>query len=348
VGLWCLQYANGFWQLTAVAGSAALVNGCVNPIIDSAAMHTLTTNAVPLSDYGRFRVFGGIGWGITAAAIGPMLDRWGVLVLFYSFAALSGLFLAVLLAFPLRTDGSKPEAAASGAPATKRSSHRLGFRGFIRHLLGQPGVLLFLVLLTIMGVCKAVIDVFLFLHLQQDLHASHLLLGVSLAVTTIGEIPFFFYSGPILRRFGTLTIVCGALIAYACRLVGYGFIRNPWWVLPLELLHGLTFALSWSSVASFAAKIAPPGYGSTTMGVISAFFWGLGFSLGGIGGGLVHQSFGAERLFQGSAALAALAGVAGGVNYYLCVHQRIQERIGYIQLPEEEVTKVKAPTSVIE
>ena len=42
-------------------------------------------------------------------------------------------------------------------------------------------------------------DVYLFLHLQDDLGASSLLLGLTLAVTTVAEVPCFFYSGLVLK-----------------------------------------------------------------------------------------------------------------------------------------------------
>ena len=414
-GLWCLQYAEGFWQLTAVAGSAALVGGCVNPLIDSATMWTLERNNVSREDYGRYRVFGGIGWGVAAGALGPALDAWGLPTLFYAFAGLSVLFLAALLSFRLETDSSRSSSSSSHngnasesdisrsrragvgnggsdannnnrdidatneyssssssspllpAPSGPAAHHhysekssnnnnngissssssssnnsnnsnnttallptnspvhgrrRLTVRAYLAYLLRTPGVGLFFVLITLMGICKATIDVFLFLHLQT-LHASHLLLGLSLVVTTFGETPFFFYAGPILRRLGTLPTVSVALYAYTARLAGYAFITNPWYILPLEPLHGVTFALSWTAVASFAAEIAPPGYGASTMGLVSAFFWGIGFSLGGIGGGVINQNFGSVFLFQCTTILAMAGATFGTVIYWCCLRKKL-------------------------
>lgn len=101
-----------------------------------------------------------------------------------------------------------------------------------------------------------------------QLGATSLLLGLTLAVTTVGEVPFFFFSGELLKRFGANKVVVLALAAYVIRLGWYAclgyFHVNVWWVLPVEVLHGLTFSLGWAACATHATEIAPPGYASTT------------------------------------------------------------------------------------
>ena len=53
-------------------------------------------------------------------------------------------------------------------------------------------------------------------------------------------------------------------------------------VLPAELLHGITWALSWVAVVTEAKRVAPPGFAGTTQGVFQALFWGLGFGVGAL------------------------------------------------------------------
>ena len=88
---------------------------------------------------------------------------------------------------------------------------------------------------------------------------------------------------------------------------------NPWLVLPVELLHGVCFSLSWSAVASHAQEISPPGYTATTQGLVSATFWGLGFAIGGIGGGFFNDKYGAPKLYQCTSVLAFGTALMGGV-----------------------------------
>jgi len=43
------------------------------------------------------------------------------------------------------------------------------------------------------------------------------------------------------------------------RAIGYSFLESSWWVLPLELLHGLTFGATWAAGIEHTSNIAPPG-----------------------------------------------------------------------------------------
>ncbi len=61
-----LQYFDGFRDLAIVYGTSAFVAAAVNPLLDSSTMTTLLENGIPISGYGRFRVFGAIGWGVAA------------------------------------------------------------------------------------------------------------------------------------------------------------------------------------------------------------------------------------------------------------------------------------------
>lgn len=38
-------------------------------------------------------------------------------------------------------------------------------------------------------------------------------------------------------------------------------LREPWWVLPAEVLHGLTFAAMWAATTDYAHDIAPGAFG---------------------------------------------------------------------------------------
>lgn len=46
---------------------------------------------------------------------------------------------------------------------------------------------------------------------------------------------------------------------YACVFLGHQpqNLETPWWILPAEVLHGLTFAAMWSACSSYATSIAP-------------------------------------------------------------------------------------------
>lgn len=63
---------------------------------------------------------------------------------------------------------------------------------------------------------------------------------------------------------------------FGTRFFLYSIIRNPIFVLPVELLNGVTFALAYSAAMSYAAHIAPVGTEGTIQGLVGACINGIG------------------------------------------------------------------------
>jgi hypothetical protein len=56
----------------------------------------------------------------------------------------------------------------------------------------------------------------------------------------------------------------------------FTMVTNAWFVLPIELLHGLTFGLMWAAATSYGSIITPPGMSGTIQGLISGVHFGFG------------------------------------------------------------------------
>lgn len=79
----------------------------------------------------------------------------------------------------------------------------------------------------------------------------------------LGEVPFFFLSGWIIKKIGHVNTMSLVLFGLGVRLILYSVISNPWWFLPIELSNGLTFGLFFACMASYASIVAPPGTEAT-------------------------------------------------------------------------------------
>lgn len=78
-----------------------------------------------------------------------------------------------------------------------------------------------------------------------------------------GELPFFFISGRLLKKIGHIHAMSLVLIGFGVRFLLYSVLSNPWWVLPIELLNGVTFGLFYSTMTSYASIVAPTGTEAT-------------------------------------------------------------------------------------
>ena len=93
------------------------------------------------------------------------------------------------------------------------------------------------------------------------------------------QVPLLFASGVIIKRVGAVPCLYLAMLAVALRFLGYSLLSNPWVVLVIEPLHGVTFGIMWAAASTYAAMIAPPGMSATIQGLVSGVHFGIGVSL---------------------------------------------------------------------
>lgn len=223
------------------------------------------------------------------------------------FAAVPGLW------FRVQRGAGSDKAATGEAPQS--------FARRFMALISTTEHVAFYCALLLTGTAMGVITNFLFLFLRT-LNGSELLMGLSLTVTCAAEVPLFIASGWLIRRIGAHGVIVIACVCYGARFLGYSLLTDPWWVLAIEPLHGVTFACMWAASTYVAKEMAPPGLEATSQGLANGIFWGLGGALGSLLGGLLVNAYGSRTTFV----IFAVATTLGGLGYLL-LHVRLR-RLG--------------------
>ena len=273
---WATELA---WFLPIVAGYAFFA-APVMPLVDNSVMELLGERSAL---YGRQRVWGAIGWGVAGALAGMLVDRLGLGFSFYAYL----FFMAVGLAVSTRMVVS---GGTIGQP----------FGAGIRTVMGNRPLMIFLVTALIASMGSGIVHNYLFLYLS-DLGASETLMGLSLTLATFSEMTVFFFSRWLLRKVGARGILLLAIAAYVVRLLAYTLMPPVWLVLPINLLHGLTFSALWVAGVSYVNEVTPKGSGATAQGLFSGLTMGLGSATGAVLGGTLYDSLGPTVVFQAAA-----------------------------------------------
>jgi MFS family permease len=155
----------------------------------------------------------------------------------------------------------------------------------------RPRFLLFLAYTTFLGFLFCLVESFLFVYLTNELNAAPLLCGLSVGVTVTMELPIFAQAPAILKRLGHDAMFMLALLAYAVRAYGYTRLRieSVWWVLALEVLHGITFGLGWTAAVDRVRAAVPNEWQSSGQMLLSTAWYCVGRSIGALFGGVVMQ-----------------------------------------------------------
>jgi MFS transporter, PPP family, 3-phenylpropionic acid transporter len=251
----------------------------VNSLLDNGALTLLGSRS---ERYGRFRVWGTIGWGVSAPVVGWVVADRGPRWIFPIYIVLMACLLIAALRLPV---------------ADRPPSERFGTR--IRTLTRSPSLWAFLTVAFLGGIGMSMINAYLPLYMN-GMGATGLV-GVALLIATISELPVMMMGPALLGRLGLPQAFILALVLYGLRGLALSFAGRPWEVLALQLLHGPTFALMWVAGVALARRLAPEGLGAVAQGLFFSTSNGLGGAVGAVLGGRLYAHGGAPATFRGAA-----------------------------------------------
>ncbi|XP_072046961.1 major facilitator superfamily domain-containing protein 6-like [Amphiura filiformis] len=134
--------------------------------------------------------------------------------------------------------------------------------------------------------------------LFQSVGGTELIMGLSSSCHAISEVVMGFASGIIIRRFGYFPLITVSLITYLFRFTYYAYITNPWWILGSEILHSLTFILSWNTTLTYLSQVVPEHCRTSLASLLNALLNGLGTAFGYLISGYLIQMYGAVITFK--------------------------------------------------
>ena len=84
----------------------------------------------------------------------------------------------------------------------------------------------------------------------------------------------------------------------SCRFLAFSYLKNPWLIIPLQLvLHGCSLSLFLSIKSEHLKIITPKNILSTMFGITSSLSSGISMIIGSKIGGSLYQAYGARNLF---------------------------------------------------
>ncbi|XP_071847582.1 major facilitator superfamily domain-containing protein 6-like [Apostichopus japonicus] len=305
------------WQRTRLTFSLSLVliatgqmfNAGVTPLMDANTQEM--TKLHPGSTYGRQRLWGSIGGMVFSVSAGALMDLYAHNPFFlheYTPAYVIFAILIILTLIPVWNIDFAPHKP----PET--------FFRNIAQVFRNPRVVAFFLVMFTYGFSYGQ-DTFKYLFLDE-LGSPHILRSLCPAANCAAELFFLYNSKYIIRKIGHENAFLLVIAAYAVRFLAYSFLWDPWWILPVELLHGICFGILWPAVTSFCNSVAPPGMAATMQTMAFAVTAGLSEGTGTILGGLFYEQYGARNLFR------AMAGTCVAVfiiyRTFLCFYPPIK------------------------
>lgn len=254
------RLSNTFWIFFVVFFIGNIVMSPVFTLIDAVAFDMLGPKP---ELWGRQRLWGTIGFAAFAVTSTFIMDAISQSHKTINYSVSFYIFMGLTTITAFGAYFLNPKNAHS-APLLKNLKPLLTFK-----------ILAFLVVILSFGMMNAVIEAYLFWYLQE-LGSPQKLLGLCVVFSCVPEMIMFNFAGALIKKFGNVPCVLLACPAFAFRFFCYSFLSNPWFVLPVEMSHSLTFALMYASATGYASSISPEGLSATMQGLLAAVYWGIG------------------------------------------------------------------------
>lgn len=257
------------------------------PIVDALCLKVLSEQGVTEEAYGDQRLWSAIGWGGMALVSGHLIDVFGTSSMFFCFAALVLVNVAVIAVW---MPGQQSSSIVAAEDKAAQQASAAAFWGVLRTFEARW----LLLNLLIYGVLMALVENFLNVFLLQDfIGTPTVLIGLATAVMCTFEIPVFKYIGKMWRddTSGVVNalVACEAILALRCCLYMVLPRHQPWLVLLVEPLHGITFAGMWCASVEYARRLAPPGAEAKMQALVNGLFYQISFAAGSFLWGILVQ-----------------------------------------------------------
>ncbi|KAL3658205.1 hypothetical protein V7S43_016835 [Phytophthora oleae] len=114
----------------------------------------------------------------------------------------------------------------------------------------------------------------------------------------------------------------------------YTYMEQPWYVVLLEMLHGVTCGLLLATLTTYLYDAAPKGAAGTMIGLLSAFLRGIGAGIASLVGGVIYDDYGAQAMWK-VGAFGIVPVMLALVGIFSCLAR--QDQVSVVELDENLV-----------
>jgi PPP family 3-phenylpropionic acid transporter len=265
-------FEGGFGWLFTITVCMSLFYNSLQPLLDSFSLKLAQDD--PGFSYGRLRIAGAAGWAFTGILVGYFIDTINTTIIFV-FSA-SSLLLTFLFSFSLKVD--KEKIIVPGSNSFKN----------IKQVFGNKILIFLLVCIFLISACATTIWNYYSIYMKEN-GASASLVGIGISFQGLCELPLFYFSAKIIRKFGIRTTLLITVFATAVRMLLYSAVKNPQAAIFIEILHGVSWSLFWVVCVEYVNMLVREDWRVTGQSLLYAAYFGLGAIVGNFWTGYLYD-----------------------------------------------------------
>jgi MFS transporter, PPP family, 3-phenylpropionic acid transporter len=311
---WCglaaltlLSQSTGFWPILVCTLAFSVAWTTIMPLTETVALSGVSVAGL---DYGRMRLWGSLTFIAASFCGGWVVERHGAASAIWLVVAGGALTTAASHALARPIGLGRLKAATS--PPRLQIADAMG-------LLRSRTILVFLLATGAIQAAHAVFYTFGTLHWGQQGHSAGWS-GALWAIAVIAEIGLFAFSAAVMRRLGAVELIIMGGAAAVVRWLAMGFDPPLAWLVPLQILHGLTFGATHLGAMHFMGRVVPARQTGTAQALYASVTGGIAMGGAMLMAGPLYAAYGGHAYWP--MAIIAAVGVAAGVLLLVEARQR--------------------------
>ena len=270
-----LQFPTTFSGFVLLILPMAVFNSPVMSIADSLIARMARRDRL---NYGGMRLWGSLGYAISAMIFGAFWQRSGFRPMF---------LIASILCLPLIWIGGKFQEGP-----IKREHERKP----IGVLFRDSGLVMLLLATFLAAISNNLSMTFEGIYVRS-LGGGNFLIGVMVAIAAFIELPAMFYSERIARKLGGTTTILLAYGFTASAYLGYILVSDPRLLPIFSILKGLGYGLNLTNVVVMLTERTPDEWASTAQSFLSIGWMGIAPLVAAPVGGLILDAISPAAVF---------------------------------------------------
>ncbi len=287
MGLWlAFPLATRFGQFLLLMVSGAIAVPPLEALLNAMVLGSLEKGRMG-SGYALVRIWGSIGWIISGAIVGVVIQAGGLKMAF----VVGALLLVVCLTQPI-ADGMKPDGVLQQSDPRRHASLNWSYSFLVATVMRAVSL----------GMSYTFVSVYL-----DGIGTPLWLLGWAWAISALPEIPIMVFAGRLSDRIGRVPLLvvgfsCSGIMAFL-----FSAVRSPSLAVPLMALSGVSYGFWYIASVGYIADATPYGRQATAQGLFALLTTSLPRVAGPYLGGLMIDRLSLSSMFGVSGILSLLA-----------------------------------------
>ena len=305
LGFLGIFWANTFYSIFFVMMAMSIFTSSTLPLAESLTLSHLEANKAN-SDYSRIRLWGSLGFIVASLVLGIFIDNTGAKSLIY------GLLVAQIIIFLLSF--VIPDKVIKLKEGKKRS---------IWGVLKRTEVIILLTGCALMVSSHGLLYNFYSIFLQEQGY-SNIIIGILWSIGVIFEIFIFIMMPMILKQLTLKSVLLISLLFAVIRFFLIGnFVDSLSILILAQIMHAATFGSFHVASIQLISNFFNNEHQARGQSLYNSITYGVGGTIGGLGGGYLIDYWGAANTFIFSAILPLI----GFIIIYLGLSDKIKSNL---------------------